>query len=125
MKSRKSIPFLFLFFHLLSLLAKAGETPNAPPQKQPNILVLLTDDQGWGDLSIHGNLNLNTPNLDSIAKNGASFERFYVSPVCSPTRAEFLTGRYHGRVGVRNVSMGGERLNLDETTIANHFQSAG
>ena len=125
MKSRKSIPFLFLIFHLLSLLAKAGETPNAPPQKQPNILVLLTDDQGWGDLSIHGNLNLNTPNLDSIARNGASFERFYVSPVCSPTRAEFLTGRYHGRVGVRNVSMGGERLNLDETTIANHFQSAG
>jgi arylsulfatase A-like enzyme len=91
----------------------------------PNVVVILTDDQGWGDLSVNGNTNLSTPNVDSLARDGASFERFYVSPVCSPTRAEFLTGRYHPRGGVRGVTMGGERLDLDEVTIADTFKAAG
>jgi arylsulfatase A-like enzyme len=91
----------------------------------PNVLVLLADDQGWGDLSLHGNSNLNTPHVDSLARDGAAFERFYVCPVCSPTRAEFLTGRYHPRGGVWNVTTGGERLNLDEKTIADSFKAAG
>src|SRR5262249_21338105 len=69
--------------------------------------------------------NLNTPNVDSLARDGALFERFYVCPVCSPTRAEFLTGRYHPRGGVYDVSVGGERLNLDEKTIADAFKAAG
>ena len=60
---------------------------------RPNIVVMLTDDQGWGDLRVHGNTNLDTPAADSLAHDGVLFERFYVSPVCSPTRAEFLTGR--------------------------------
>ena len=92
---------------------------------RPNILVILTDDQGWGDLSVHGNTNLNTPNVDSLARDGALFDRFYVCPVCAPTRAEFLTGRYHLRGGVHGVSTGAERLNLDETTIADVFKAAG
>lgn len=91
----------------------------------PNVIVILTDDQGWGDVSLHGNTNLSTPNIDSLATDGAQFDRFYVSPVCSPTRAEFLTGRYHPRGGVRNVSTGGERLDLDEKTIADTFKAAG
>lgn len=94
-------------------------------QKMPNVVVFLADDQGWGDLSLHGNTNLATPNIDSLGKEGAIFERFYVSPVCSPTRAEFFTGRYHPRGGVWNVSTGGERLNLDERTIADVFKAAG
>jgi arylsulfatase A-like enzyme len=92
---------------------------------KPNVLVILADDQGWGDLSVHGNTNLSTPNIDSLARNGALFERFYVSPVCSPTRAEFLTGRYHVRGGVFGVSTGGERLDLDEKTIGDTFKRAG
>ena len=92
---------------------------------QPNIVVILTDDQGWGDLSLHGNRNLNTPNLDALANSGAQFDRFYVCPVCSPTRAEFLTGRYHPRGGVFSTSAGGERLDLDEVTIADTFKAAG
>ena len=87
-----------------------------PLQGKPNIIVVLTDDQGWGDLSFHGNHNLSTPNLDSLAHDGARFDRFYVCPVCSPTRAEFLTGRYHSRGGVYSTSAGGERLDLDEHT---------
>ena len=92
---------------------------------RPNIIVILTDDQGWGDLSFNGNTNLNTPNVDSLGRDGASFDRFYVSPVCSPTRAEFLTGRYHLRGGVYSTSAGGERLDLDEATIGEAFKAQG
>jgi arylsulfatase A-like enzyme len=94
-------------------------------ESQPNIIVILTDDQGWGDLSISGNTNLSTPNIDKLAETGVTFDRFYVSPVCSPTRAEMLTGRYHVRGGVYSTSAGGERLDLDETTIAQVFKNAG
>jgi arylsulfatase A-like enzyme len=94
-------------------------------RRRPNVVVFLSDDQGWGDLSVHGNTNLSTPRIDSLARDGALFERFFVCPVCSPTRAEFLTGRYHPRGGVRGVSTGQERLNLDEKTIAETFRAAG
>ena len=97
----------------------------APAADRPNVLVILTDDQGWGDLSLHGNRNLSTPNIDRLAADGAAFDRFFVCPVCSPTRAEFLTGRYHSRSGVTSTSAGGERMNLDERTIADTFQEAG
>lgn len=98
---------------------------DAVQAEKPNVVIVLADDQGWGDLSLHGNTNLNTPNIDSLAKTGAMFERFFVCPVCSPTRAEFLTGRYHPRGGVYSTSTGGERLDLDEKTIAETFQAAG
>lgn len=96
-----------------------------PAAELPNVLVILTDDQGWGDLSVNGNRNLSTPRIDSLAVDGIAFDRFYVCPVCSPTRAEFLTGRYHPRSGVYSTSSGGERMNLDEVTIADTFQAAG
>jgi arylsulfatase A-like enzyme len=99
--------------------------PAAARARRPNLVVILADDQGWGDLSVNGNTNLRTPNIDSLARDGALFERFYVCPVCAPTRAEFLTGRYHSRGGVRGVSTGAERLNLDERTIAQDFKAAG
>jgi arylsulfatase A-like enzyme len=109
---------------MLALLA-AGPVTAAEAPVRPNVVVILTDDQGWGDLSINGNTNLATPHLDSLARDGAMFDRFFVQPVCSPTRAEFLTGRWHPRGGVRDVSTGGERLNLDEKTIADAFKAAG
>jgi arylsulfatase A-like enzyme len=106
------------FFFSISTSARAADT-------KPNVVVILTDDQGWGDLSLHGNTNLKTPRIDSLAKDGAQFEHFYVCAVCAPTRAEFLTGRYHPRTGVRGVTTGQERLNLDEVTIADTFHAAG
>jgi len=96
-----------------------------PKRTRPNIIVILTDDQGWGDLSGNGNTNLKTPHIDALGKDGATFARFFVQPVCSPTRAELLTGRYHPRGGVRDVSRGGERLNLGERTIADLLRAAG
>jgi arylsulfatase A-like enzyme len=110
---------------LLGLIAVGALSAAEDAARKPNVVVFLSDDQGWGDLSIHGNTNLSTPNIDSLAKNGALFERFFVCPVCSPTRAEFLTGRYHARGGVRGVSTGQERLDLDERTIADTFRAAG
>ncbi len=101
-------------------ISQAGEKGG-----RPNILIILADDQGWGDLSVHGNTNLRTPHIDSLARDGALFERFYVCAVCAPTRAEFLTGRYHARGGVRGVSTGQERLNTDEKTVAEAFKAAG
>ena len=113
-----------------SFLAKAGLAAASlsalrAADTRPNIVVILSDDQGWGDLSVHGNTNLATPNIDSLARDGALFDRFFVCAVCAPTRAEYLTGRYHGRGGVRGVSTGQERLNLDERTIAQTFKAAG
>jgi len=97
----------------------------APAVERPNVVILLSDDQGWGDLSVHGNINLTTPNIDSLARDGALFDRFFVCPVCAPTRAELLTGRYHPRGGVHGVTTGAERLNLDEKTIGETFKAAG
>ncbi|TAN36803.1 MAG: N-acetylgalactosamine 6-sulfate sulfatase [Verrucomicrobia bacterium] len=108
-------------------LGKSGAPDFQALEKQPakpNIVIILADDQGWGDLSINGNSNLATPHIDSLARDGALFDRFYVCPVCSPTRAEFLTGRYHPRGGVSGVSTGEERLNRDEQTIAEVFRAA-
>ncbi len=106
---------------LLALFAIADASYAAPP----NVVIFLADDAGWGDYSHSGNRQVSTPNIDSIATGGVSLDRFYVCSVCSPTRAEFLTGRYHPRGGVKGVSTGQERLNLDEKTIADAFKTAG
>ncbi len=94
-------------------------------ERHPNVVILLADDAGWGDYSRNGNTQVRTPNIDSIAERGVTLDRFYVCPVCSPTRAEFLTGRYHPRTGVRGVSTGQERLDLAEKTLADAFKAAG
>jgi arylsulfatase A-like enzyme len=117
------VPFLVLTagFAAITLPAHAASRPATPP----NIVVVLTDDQGWGDLSLTGNQNFRTPNIDSIGRDGAIFDRFFVCAVCAPTRAEFFTGRYHPRGGVRGVTTGLERLNVDEKTIGDAFKAAG
>ena len=113
------------FLSALALGLKPDLTSNNAPNCQPNVLLIMTDDQGWGDLSLHGNLDLQTPNLDQLARSGAQFERFYVSPVCAPTRASLLTGRYHLRTGTITVTGGWEAMRPDETTIAELFRANG
>lgn len=92
---------------------------------KPNILLILTDDQGWGDIHSHGNEYLNTPTMDKLADSGARFDHFYVSPLCAPTRAALLTGRYYLRTGVHGVSNGKENLRSDEVTMAEIFKQNG
>ncbi|MEM1294374.1 MAG: arylsulfatase [Verrucomicrobiota bacterium] len=115
----------YLFGILAGLLFLTPMVSVRAEERRPNLVIFLADDQGWGDVSIHGNTNLATPNIDSLAKDGANLENFYVCAVCAPTRAEFLTGRYHFRTGVSGVSEGSGRLNPDETTLADLFHDAG
>jgi arylsulfatase A-like enzyme len=98
---------------------------HSQPQRQPNIVLILSDDQGWGDLSRSGNTQISTPRLDRLADDGATMQNFHVQPLCAPTRAEILTGRYYPWTGVKGVSKCAERLSLDETTIADYFKRAG
>ncbi len=98
---------------------------NAETPKRPNIVLFVSDDQGFGDLSLHGNTALSTPNLDRIAKEGAEFTQFLVNPVCSPTRSSLLTGRYYYRTGVVDTYMGRSMMYNDEVTIAEVLRDAG
>ena len=91
---------------LLAFLLLLGSTYvslNAQPTEPPNVLLIITDDQGYGDLGFHGNTVLQTPVLDALAEESVRFSNFYVSPVCAPTRSSLLTGRYSLRTGVRAV----------------------
>jgi arylsulfatase A len=88
-------------------------------------LFILTDDQGIGDVSLHGNDSIRTPNLDALLQRGVQFDRFYVSPVCAPTRASFLSGQYHPRTGAIQVTRRLETMDDDVVTVAEHLQRAG
>src|ERR1043165_8615844 len=84
-----------------ALVANASETNSLPPK--PNIIFILSDDQGYGDFSCHGNPVLRTPNLDRLHNEGARFTDFHVSPTCAPTRSALLTGRHEFRNGVTHT----------------------
>ncbi len=92
---------------------------------KPNVILILTDDQGWGDIHSHGNALIDTPTMDQLAADGARFEHYYVSPMCAPTRASLLTGRWNLRTGASWVSHGKEILRLDEVTLGDAFKQAG
>ena len=94
-------------------------------QKQPNVLIILTDDQGWGDVGIHGNPLINTPTIDKLYRESAVLNHFYSCPLSATTRASLLTGRYHLRTWVSHVDKGLENMNPEETTIAEVFKESG
>jgi len=97
----------------------------AQARRPPNVVFILTDDQAYGDLSIHGNPVLKTPNIDSIARQGAHFSQFHVSTVCSPTRSSLMTGRYHYRTGIVDTAYGRSMMYSEEVTIAELLREAG
>jgi arylsulfatase A len=82
---------------VIAPLAAGDLSKTSPP---PNIVVILTDDQGYGDLSCYGAKDLHTPNIDRMAAEGLRLTSFYAAPVCSPSRAMLMTGRYAQRVGI-------------------------
>ena len=98
---------------------------SAAATRRPNVVLLVSDDQGFGDLSLHGNPTLNTPNLDRIAQEGVEFTQFHVNPVCSPTRASLLTGRYCYRTGVVDTYLGRSMMYNDEITLAEVLRASG
>ena len=110
------------------LVSVTGEQVSGEPRpraSRPNVLLIMTDDQGWGDVRSHGNDKIDTPVQDAFAAQAARFERFYVSPVCAPTRASLLTGRYHLRTGTAWVTRGLETMRCEEVTLAEILKQAG
>lgn len=91
----------------------------------PNVVVILTDDQGYGDLSCHGNPLVKTPCLDRLRAESTAFDRFFVSPTCSPTRAALLTGLHEFRTGVSHTISGRSLLGRGIPTVAEAFRAAG
>ncbi len=96
-----------------------------PERTAPNVILVMTDDQGYGDLGYHGNEWIETPELDRFATQSVELTHFYVSPVCAPTRASLMTGRYNYRTGVTDTYLGRALMYSEEITLAELLQSAG
>ncbi len=107
----------------LAMICGAAET--AGPASKPNVILVLTDDQGYGDLSITGNPILKTPNMDRLAREGVQFTNFHVDSYCTPTRSALMTGRYAHRVGGWGTVNGRNMLRDDEVTMADCFRHNG
>jgi len=101
------------------------QTSGAGERRKPNVVLVLIDDQGFGDLGYHGNPHVRTPHMDSFARDAVEFTQFYVSPVCSPTRASLMTGRYNFRTGVADVWGAACQMDPQEVTLAELLRGAG
>lgn len=112
-----------LLWVLFAGLDAAGAVPLAG--RRPHVVVILTDDQGYGDFSCHGNPVLRTPNLDRLHDEGVRFTDFHVSPTCAPTRSALLTGRHEFRNGVTHTILERERLAPGAITVAELLRDAG
>ena len=108
---------------LVSLLALVPLTVFAADA--PNVLIVITDDQGFGDLGAHGNPILKTPKLDAFTKESVWLRNFYVCPVCSPTRSSLLTGQYNYRTGVVDTYLGRSLMRPDVKTLPEYLAAAG
>ncbi|MDE2921438.1 MAG: arylsulfatase [Acidobacteriota bacterium] len=101
------------------------QIPESAGAERPNIVLVMTDDQGYGDFGFAGNPVIQTPHLDALAAQSAHVERFYVSPVCTPTRASLMTGRYNYRTRAIDTYIGRAMMEPDEVTIAEMLRDAG
>ena len=113
--------FLFAIF----LLVNYPKISFSQTETRPNVILIITDDQGYGDLGITGNPHVKTPVIDKLASESIRFNDFYVSPVCAPTRSSLMTGRYSLRTGVRDTYNGGATMASSEITIAEMLKAAG
>ncbi|MFR9527868.1 MAG: sulfatase-like hydrolase/transferase [Rikenellaceae bacterium] len=103
------------------LLTSCGK----PQKSRPNVLLILTDDQGWGDFGFNGNADIRTPVLDSLQSISSHLTNFYVSPLSATTRAGILTGRDHLRTGALGVTRAAENMSSDEVTLAEVLAQSG
>ncbi len=110
-----------------ALACGSGSDAPAPGDgtEPPNIVLVMTDDQGYGDFGFAGNPVVRTPRLDVLAAQSAQVERFYVSPVCTPTRASLMTGRYNYRTRAIDTYIGRAMMEPEEVTIAEMLRDAG
>lgn len=111
----------FLGFAFVGLMFTSANAQTA----RPNVVIVITDDQGYGDLSCHGNPILKTPNLDALHADSVRLTDYHVAPTCSPTRSAFLTGHWTNRTGVWHTIMGRSMLRENEVTMGDVFSDAG
>ncbi len=102
-----------------------GQAADGLRVERPNVVIVITDDQGYGDLSCHGNPVLKTPSLDELYRESVRLTDYHVSPTCSPTRAAFMTGHWTNRTGVWHTIMGRSMLRENEVTIGQVFNDNG
>ena len=93
--------------------------------ERPNVILVMTDDQGYGDLGCHGNPILKTPMIDRLYSESIRLNDFHVSPFCTPTRASLMTGHHAGRTGAFRTTGGRSMMHKDQKTIADIFADAG
>ena len=98
---------------------------DAASRPHPNVVLIMTDDQGYGDLACHGNELIKTPNLDRLSSQSIRLTNFHTDPTCSPTRAALMTGRYSTRTGVWHTVMGRHMPRRDEIMMPAVFADAG
>ncbi len=110
---------------LLAFLSLALSCRETRPPDRPNVVLIMTDDQGYGDVGVHGNPKIRTPFMDRIAREGVRFGSFYTNPICTPTRASLLTGRDLYRTGMISGGFGQATIHTDEVTIAEPLRAAG
>jgi arylsulfatase A-like enzyme len=123
--SRLRLP-IFVLFLVAFFAASAGKRSTyAADARRPNVVVIMTDDQGWGDLGVHGNDKIKTPHLDELSRQSVVLKNFYVSPVCAPTRASLMTGRYNYRTGAIDTFRGRAMMHTEEVTLAEMLAAAG
>lgn len=115
---------LILFF-LFCVGAIYSPQSTEAQTEQPNVVIVMTDDQGYGDLSCHGNPILKTPNLDKLYGQSLRLTNYHVAPTCSPTRAALMTGHWSNRTGVWHTIVGRSMLRNDEITMGQVFKDAG
>src|SRR5688572_17404028 len=106
---------LLLIFALIAVLGESETCADNLSGSRPNIVLIITDDQGYGDLGCHGNPLIVTPHLDRIHRESTRLTDFHVSPTCAPTRAALMTGRHEFKSGVTHTIMERERLSLRAT----------
>ncbi len=109
----------------VALFAAFAVFQSAKANDKPNVVIVITDDQGYGDLSCHGNQVLKTPHIDALYKDSVRLTDYHVSPTCSPTRSAFLTGHWTNRTGVWHTIMGRSMLRENEATMGQIFKYAG
>ncbi len=115
----------FLLLLTVSLAACSAEISDPKASQRPNVIIVITDDQGYGDLGVHGNPVIRTANLDALANESVRLDDYHVAPTCAPTRAALMTGRWQNRTGVWHTVMGRSMLRRDEVTLANLLGEAG
>ena len=123
---QKRILGVFLFLGLIfSCTAQSNLQSKKGSKKQPNVIIVITDDQGYGDLGAHGNPLVKTPALDKFHSESVRLTDFHVGPTCAPSRSGLMTGKYANRVGVWHTIGGVSILRKEEVTMAEVFKNNG